>query len=658
MKNTILSVVYLLVILFFLCGFNWNSDKKANKLYVEASLEASHFLNSTEKWTDSYSALWDSYTSVKEKIESILSEYPSSDIAVGLLSGELEISGLTLKQFKEKESIVKLLHEAENSPILCALIVAQTIKAPLPRSKSLASIAMTYFDIDQKQIDKTVKLLSQSNESVKTIKDKLKKVWAFINLARLYQKIGQTEQIEPLLLQALKTYEAHTLATKEDIFSLNPLVYIAYGYQEVGQLDQAIKIANKIKIDGVNHTKEAVLGNIAVECAKKDQFDRAIKIAEKFSNSKKKTKTLIRIAIKYAEKEELDKAHQLLNQALGIKNDNLTWDFLGEDIIKTLVTIAKKGAEANNPELALTFLSSSVEWVNGIEIASYKCSPLIIIASEYVEMGETEKAKPLLSQAIKISTSLDGLSEYQKIETLTKIANKFLKLVQFNKIIELINTIKIDENNINSLTDTVNKYFDAGENEKALKLISIIVEKINTMEPTEKDKAKALINMADMYNHIGQKKQMRQQLDKALEATKTIDESEFWDTKYLRSSVSVDIANKYFDIGGNERAKKILNKAFENVDQIANQEYKIILLTEIFDIYIKIGEKKLAKHILSQLLEKISKMQNLEEKSRKLTWAHRYYTQCGCFPGEKDKSLLRDIISEANPMSQLLNNTD
>lgn len=654
MKNSILSVCLLLIIFFVLCGFTWNPNKKANKLYVEASLEASHLFNTTEKWTGTYSALWDSYAGAKEKIDNILSKYPATDIAVGLLSGKLEISGLTLKQFNEKENTIKLLHEAESSPILCALIVAQKIEDPLPRSKAIAFIAMTHFEINPKEIDKTMQLLSQPNESIKAIKDKLKKVHSSLALAKLYYKIGQKEKIEPLLSQALKAYEAHILETKEYIL-FNQLVPIAYGYNEIGKIDQALKVAYKIEETNI---KENVLSGLAVECAKKDQFDRAIKITEKISNSEKKTKTLLNIAIKYAEKELLKSAYNLLTQAFEIKNYKSSWDILGEDIINTYVTIAKKLINAEDYELASDFLSSSVERVSEIEDESYKCSPLLLIASAYVELGEAEKAKPLLSQAIKISTSLGGLSEYQKKETLTIVSNSLLELAQFNDIIELINTIKIDKDNISSLIDTVIKYFDAGENNNVQKIIHIISEKINTMEQKEQDKAFALINLAGLHNHLGQKQKVIDILEKALIATKTIDESEYWDTTYLRSSVSVDIADKYFEIGENNQAKKILFKALENVDQIANQEWKMVLLTEIFEKFIKTGEKKVAKQILSQLLENISKTQNLEEKSKQLASVYKYYNECGCFPSEKDKSILHDIISATNPMKPLFHNTD
>jgi tetratricopeptide (TPR) repeat protein len=202
------------------------------------------------------------------------------------------------------------------------------------------------------------------------------------------------------------------------------------------------------------------------------------------------------------------------------------------------------------------------------------------------------------------------------------------------------------------------KYFDAGENNNVQKIIHIISEKINTMEQKEQDKAFALINLAGLHNHLGQKQKVIDILEKALIATKTIDESEYWDTTYLRSSVSVDIADKYFEIGENNQAKKILFKALENVDQIANQEWKMVLLTEIFEKFIKTGEKKVAKQILSQLLENISKTQNLEEKSKQLASVYKYYNECGCFPSEKDKSILHDIISATNPMKPLFHNTD
>jgi hypothetical protein len=115
-----------LILLFFgnliICGCSEDSNVKANRLYTEASVA----LRLSIKENKSYSDLLDSYQNAKKRIDRILSKYPSSDIAVKLSSDCTKVLGLTLEQFQEMESSLKILAESERNLLSCSLLVAQT----------------------------------------------------------------------------------------------------------------------------------------------------------------------------------------------------------------------------------------------------------------------------------------------------------------------------------------------------------------------------------------------------------------------------------------------------------------------------------------------------------------------------------------------------
>jgi len=68
-------------------GFS-DPNKKANELYVHAA----ETINNISTEAKSYSEAYEYYKSARENIERILSKYPSSNLAVRLLSGETLIS--------------------------------------------------------------------------------------------------------------------------------------------------------------------------------------------------------------------------------------------------------------------------------------------------------------------------------------------------------------------------------------------------------------------------------------------------------------------------------------------------------------------------------------------------------------------------------------
>jgi len=112
MKNRILSIFCFVIIITFLSGCSTDPNEKANELYVEAS-QVMHNVTVEAK---SYSEAIILYHKARGLINEISKRYPSSNLAVSLMSGQTEISGLTRSEF---EGIEALLNHLEKPFVLC-----------------------------------------------------------------------------------------------------------------------------------------------------------------------------------------------------------------------------------------------------------------------------------------------------------------------------------------------------------------------------------------------------------------------------------------------------------------------------------------------------------------------------------------------------------
>jgi len=221
MKVNYQPLIPLMLAVLLVSGCSDDSDKGALKLYKEAS----QVLDVTKKGNGSYSDVLVSYRSVKSQIDRILSEYPSSEVALGLSSGNTLISGYTLKQFRDLEASFMNLAQAEQCPLSCALLVAKTIEGTSGRSIAMARIAGKYAEAGQQK--QALQMLSQALDIAKT------NTWPDFRLlcmiAGKYAEAGD-------FIQALETAR-----TNEDAgCKSNALEDIACGIAKLSEKDKAI----------------------------------------------------------------------------------------------------------------------------------------------------------------------------------------------------------------------------------------------------------------------------------------------------------------------------------------------------------------------------------------------------------------------------------
>ncbi len=158
----------LFAILGFIClivtlpGCSADPNNKANELFIKAEQNAQRMKADSE----SYSIALESYKTTENHIDRILSKYPDSNIATSLVSGETQISGLTLSRFRNLESNLQLLADAEREPLSFAVLADQLIADESYKARSLREIAVKFAEIGEKPSRRDMTILSEMVHSL------------------------------------------------------------------------------------------------------------------------------------------------------------------------------------------------------------------------------------------------------------------------------------------------------------------------------------------------------------------------------------------------------------------------------------------------------------------------------------------------------------
>lgn len=126
-----------MVAFLLLSGCDDAGDSRAKRFHTEAA-QAIDLCRNGDK---SYAQVLELHQWAAARIDRILKDFPSSEIALELTSGRTTISGLTLDQFREMEATLKPLAAAENDPLACALLIANSMEDASDTSSVLVEIA-------------------------------------------------------------------------------------------------------------------------------------------------------------------------------------------------------------------------------------------------------------------------------------------------------------------------------------------------------------------------------------------------------------------------------------------------------------------------------------------------------------------------------------
>ncbi|WP_153306303.1 tetratricopeptide repeat protein, partial [Desulfatiglans anilini] len=369
--------------IFFACSTDINP--KANELYVAASKILDEAKNSTNNYMETFQL----YAKARQKIDTIIQRYSSSNIAVSLMSGQSKISNLTLEEFKTLEHSLKYLADCDTNPLTCAVLLANKINDPFLLSSSLITIADAYDYVKYER--KVIGLLSQAYNSALHITDEKNRIESLSGVAESYAKLGKTEKATRILSEAL-----NIVSSLEDIAHIsNSLRYILSACEKIGGTEGILALLSRMYptvflLINDDFYKPISFYELACTYTEIEQFDRAIQTALCIADEIWMSAAFSRISDKYVSSNQLEKALEIATK------------------------FSKKFS------------------------ASDKIKNVILIADKYLESGQNTKASNLVFQALEIANSMEGQNSREKVEALTNISDKYILMGDKEKASEVL----------------------------------------------------------------------------------------------------------------------------------------------------------------------------------------------------------------------------
>lgn len=471
-----------------------DSEKNANNLYTQASKTLQMAKDTSRTYTD----LYPQYTAAKENIDEILLKYPSSNVAVGLFSEQIKISGFSLSEFNNKSHHLLKLYKDEESYQGYLLSLANLI----------------FHDIENESTDSSLHF----------------QISNLTNLAIGAARAGGVDLALNILDDAHSIINNHMFSDKGS--ELLSLIDVAVGYAAAGEIEKAIDITNIMMnyndfgVYALNQIVSTLIAfnnlDKAVDVAlliPKDKYYRLsaiIEIADAFADAEENiismafideaykqvlltdslTSQLIHIASLYNRIGNVDKAIQILEEAYEKPkvNNRYSTDSYIQYLLEDLVVACKETG-------ALPLLNKIL--VEALEMAKIpspeisRVEALHSIASAYSAAGKAEQIVEVLDREVKENGQHYDKSDYQEIASAYAVAGEFKKALKYAKLIK-------DEGSIKSQTlkNIAISYSEQGEQSEAINVVESIPDSAYSKLLSPKEEA--LSHIALSYAAAGE----------------------------------------------------------------------------------------------------------------------------------------------------------
>jgi len=538
--------------------------------------EASRLVKSAREVEQiSYAAAQELYEEALAKLERIVSRYPSSPAAQMLTREETKIGGYTLAALKRVVlPQIRSKAEAENSPLACALFVAQAIREPELRMPLLIEVAAAYAKIGKmdrasgllaralEMAPEVVDIATRSDllariadlqaqaghfdralETVQGIEDRGSRARALAEVSVTYAQDGQRDMASETLSKALELAEGVEGAASRE----RTLAAIAVGYGEIGQYERVLDIAQTISDAAFG---ERAMTGIAGEYELARLSEKALKVGRTIEYFR--TSALAAIAAKYAEVGKYDRAFHV---AQTIENP--------EDRAGALVWIGRQYARAGESLKAKERTDQAFEAARTVDREEDRMSIFLWIADQYLQLGERTLARDTLSQALPL---VDRMG-YFKPSVQVAVAASYARTGDFDRALELARGIEEIGSKARALVGVAGVYMDAGDEGQGLLVLHQSLLVARTMKDSSAQ-AKELAGIAERYALAGF-------WDQALSVTESLGDSS------LRARVLAEVACRYAEAGQKGEAERIFIQALQTARSLRDTNARVQALGEI-----------------------------------------------------------------------------
>lgn len=564
-SKRILQSVVIYISFFSLLGCS-NPDKKSNELFVEAS----KLIDEANK-ANSYSDGFNLYNEALNKINRITTEYPSSQLAVNIAKGDLNIGSISIKSLKEK--ILPEIEEKaqyESNPLNCALFVTDLIKRLETRIYYQMDIAAEYCKKgDTHSFSKIVLPLIKIGNN---LDDKISADTFFHKIVQGFLICGQVEQaidIINMMNDAEYKYEA--------------LADVASKYAELKQIDRAIEILNKSLMVATEIAKYRAPYATWIE------VKAMCYIAEKYWDIGQNVRTI----------ELINRAKQLAVDANKIP-DNIN-NLISRFCLQRIAKVYQERIKDNNE--ASVLLTKASQFIDYGEISS-----CIEIAGQLHEIGEKKLSIEILMRALNTANKKndDGYA--------ILIADKLYEFGEDEKANELVNQFISEIKKAKDKMKKCSGCFDfiiKNEKKEIVKgNLTLAADVVNSSEYEKADiiqKNSYICNLGKCFSEIGQ-------IEKALDLIRN-------------GERGLDTADTLIDIGANIESLGQKEKASEIFSEALDESYRLYRLYEKGNSEMFLFSVKLCKDLISISIK--SRELNVPINSKMISTMHEIVKSAG-----------------------------
>lgn len=468
-----------LALVFCVLGCSSDPNSQANELYVGAVRALERMVDKPE----SYSTAYDDFSEAKSAIAEIINEYPSSGIAVDILSGKKDISFLPYELIDDFENELRPKAMAEKSALALLELIAEEndheiFYNPEMRSRSL-KIASVKFSLGMRDSAKTY--LDRAIASFRP--DNRGSGELAVEAATLLSEAGEFEEALMLVGRLPKIKDMRTgQATHLGPYHNAAFIAVANEYSKNGKFEEAFALINKIssrwerihaKIDMAYQVAEAGEERLAVKF-----LQEVLESAERVEEESNKARVLADIAGCLAIVGKKDQALGLLAKAenFGGADHIVARNYIIADEMDHAISVVEKKFDREESTLdwkyvlpAVTKYASRREAKEFLQFVldDFKHSgrSLAIVAKAYIDIEENRKALGLLERAVSMSSNVDRY--YSREFAYLEIAAVYVAMGHFDSALKLVNLsdgkplMKSDK--LESLAQIANGYLGSGE---------------------------------------------------------------------------------------------------------------------------------------------------------------------------------------------------
>ncbi|MDQ3635970.1 MAG: hypothetical protein M3405_15925 [Acidobacteriota bacterium] len=373
---------------------------------------------------------------------------------------------------------------------------------------------------------------------------------------------------------------------------------IALQMAKKGEFENALKIAENLE-----YSSDAFAG-IATYQTQNGFENEALETLEKIDFHGSKVKALIAIAVYYREQDQTEKTIEFLEKA---ESDAGEIEFRQEKI-SYLLEIAIQYIRSEHKEKAIETLTDTreiIEKMDGIEKDSLFVNVavgylkagnleladrtldlvldktqisncLLAYSQDFADSGDVEEAFSSIEESyaiLKSQSETEIRDTNERYRLFAMIAAQFAKLGKFERAIETAEE-NIDTQQKNLALSQIAQIAVMQENDKyARQALQAIYE--------ESSKLNALVALSDVKTNLNKKDEALEFLNEASYLVDTVEQF------IVRTEVENDLAARFYQFGETEKARELASKSLRTIEEIKGDENRSAALAKLSDIYNK-----------------------------------------------------------------------